>query len=73
MRWKQFFTPVKSFDPEAAKQYMDRTSSDDYTLLDVRQPAEYESEHIPGATLIPMPDLGDRIDEIDPNKPVVVY
>ena len=73
MRWKQFFTPVKSFNPEAAKDYMDRTPTEAYTLLDVRQPAEYESEHIPGATLIPLPDLGDRIDEIDTDKPAIVY
>ncbi len=72
MRWKQFFTPVKSFNLEAAKKYMDRTPKDAYTLLDVRQPAEYESEHIPGATLIPLPDLGDRIDEIDTDKPAIV-
>ena len=73
MRWKQFFTPVKSFNAEAAKQYMDREHSGEYTLLDVRQPAEYESEHIPGSTLIPLPELGDRITELDPGKPVVVY
>ncbi|HIJ56667.1 MAG TPA: sulfurtransferase [Deltaproteobacteria bacterium] len=73
MRWKQFFTPVKSFNAEEAKQFMDRTSGEAFTLLDVRQPAEYESEHIPGATLIPLPDLGNRIAELDAGKPTIVY
>jgi rhodanese-related sulfurtransferase len=73
MRWKQFFTPAESFNAETAKQYMDREQSGEYTLLDVRQPAEYEAEHIPGATLIPLPELGDRIAELDPEKPVLVY
>ena len=73
MRWKQFFTPVKSFNPEEAKDYMGRTPGDAFTLLDVRQPAEYESEHIPGAKLIPLPDLGDRMTEIDTDKPTIVY
>ena len=73
MRWKQFFTPVKSFNPKEAKDYIDRKTADDYTLLDVRQPAEYESEHIPGATLIPLPDLGSRLTEIDADKPAIVY
>ena len=73
MKWKQFFTPVKSFNPEEAKNYMDSTPAETYTLLDVRQPGEYESEHIPGATLIPLPELGDRITEIDPDKPAIVY
>jgi len=52
---------------------MDRTPADDYTLMDVRQPVEYESEHIPGAKLIPLPDLGDRLTEIDTDKPAIVY
>jgi rhodanese-related sulfurtransferase/rubrerythrin len=73
MRWKQFFTPVKSFSFQEAKDYVERTPGDSFTLLDVRQPAEYESEHIPGAKLIPLPDLGQRIGEIDTDKPTLVY
>jgi len=46
---------------------------DAFTVLDVRQPTEYESGHIPGAKLIPLPDLTDRIAEIDPHKPAIVY
>ena len=73
MRWKQFFTPVKSFTAEEARNYMNHASADAFTLLDVRQPAEYESEHIPGAKLIPLPDLGQRVPEIDADRPTIVY
>jgi len=73
MRWKQFLTPVQSFDADQAKEYMAQASHDEFTLLDVRLPEEYEDEHIPGATLIPLGDLTDRLDEIDPDKPVIVY
>jgi rhodanese-related sulfurtransferase/rubrerythrin len=73
MRWKQFFTPVKSFNADEAKKYMNRAPADQFTLLDVRQPGEYESEHIPGAKLIPLPDLNDRLTEIDADKPTIVY
>lgn len=52
---------------------MKETRGDAFTLLDVRQPGEYAAEHIPGATLIPMPDLGDRLSEIDAEKPTIVY
>jgi rhodanese-related sulfurtransferase/rubrerythrin len=41
--------------------------------LDVRQPSEYQEEHIPGAKLIPLPDLNDRQKEIDREKPMIVY
>ena len=73
MRWKQFFTPVKSFNVNEAKEFMDRVPGHRFTLLDVRQPGEYESEHIPGAKLIPLPDLNDRMTEIDSQKPTIVY
>jgi len=73
MRWKQFFTPVKSFDANQAKKFMSDQSAEAFTLLDVRQPAEYESGHIPGAKLIPLSDLSDRLHEIDAAKPTIVY
>ena len=73
MRWKQFFTPVQSFGAEQARQYIADHSGNAYTILDVRQPNEYESGHIPGAKLVPLPDLTDRLAEIDSQKPAIVY
>jgi len=73
MRWKQFFTPVKSIDAVEARQYVQRMAGDAFTLLDVRQPGEYEAEHLPGAKLIPLPELGARLPELDPDRPTVVY
>ncbi len=73
MRWKQFLTPVKSIDSDQARKYMADKPSEELTILDVRQPSEYEKGHIPGAKLIPLPDLTARLDEIDPNKSMVVY
>jgi len=42
-------------------------------IIDVREPEEYDGPlgHIRGAILIPLDELGDRIDEIDHDKPVV--
>ena len=73
MRWKQFFTPAESMNTEVSRQFLSDKNSDDVTILDVRQPSEYAAGHIPGATLIPMPDLNARIDELDPTKPTLVY
>ena len=73
MRWKQFFTPVKAFNAEEARRYMQDRSAEGFTLLDVRQPQEYEAEHIPGAKLIPLPQLGERLGELDAEKPTLVY
>lgn len=73
MNWKQFFTPVHSKNVHEAKEYLDSRPLDSVTILDVRQPREYEAGHIPGAQLIPLPQLKDRRDEIDPDKPILVY
>lgn len=73
MKWRQFFTPVKSVNAEEAKKLLSKTPLSDINILDVRQPKEYEKEHIPGAKLIPIADLGDRLDELDPEKPTLVY
>ncbi len=73
MLWKQFFTPVTSINGSEAKQLVDDEGADNVTFLDVRQPREYEAAHIPGTKLIPMGQLDTRLDELDPEKPVVVY
>lgn len=73
MKWKQFLTPVKSMETEEAKAYMAEHREGTFTFLDVRQPGEYEKERIPGAKLIPLPELIDRLEEIDQAKPLIVY
>ena len=73
MRWKQFLTPVASMDTEDAKAYMAEHEEGTFTLLDVRQPGEYENSRIPGAKLMPLPELADRLGELDPDKPVIPY
>lgn len=40
-------------------------------LLDVREPWEFQTCQIPGSTLLPMGELAGRIEEIDPDRPVV--
>ena len=42
------------------------------TLLDTRTPGEFRRGHIEGFINIPVDDLRDRIDEIEPGKPVYV-
>jgi sulfur-carrier protein adenylyltransferase/sulfurtransferase len=73
MKWKDFFTPVKNMDAEEARAYMAGHEEGTYTLLDVRQLGEYEDSRIPGATLIPLPQLSDRLGELDPEKSVIAY
>jgi rhodanese-related sulfurtransferase len=73
MKWRQFLTPVQSIETEKAKAYMAGHREGTFTLLDVRQPGEYEQDRIPGAKLIPLPELTNRLGELDQAKPVIVY
>ena len=60
-------------DAQQAKAYMAEHREGTFTLLDVRQPGEYERERIPGAKHIPLPELTNRLDELDPTKPIIAY
>lgn len=73
MKWMQFLTPAKSIDFKETETFISQYPGQEITILDVRQPSEYQESHIPGATLIPLPQLSDRLDELDPEKPTLVY
>jgi len=46
---------------------------DALTLLDVREPHEWEITRIPGARLAPLSRLGDELARLDPARELVVY
>jgi rhodanese-related sulfurtransferase/TusA-related sulfurtransferase len=51
------------------EQYM----NEDYTLVDVRSPEEFNNGHIEGAVNIPVDSLRERIGELDRNKIIIEY
>lgn len=64
---------VTNLNAADAEKFMSGLRPQDYSLLDVRQPWEYEEFHLPGATLIPLPELPERIDELNSDNPVLAY
>ena len=42
-------------------------------LVDVRADHEWEAGHLPGAVHIALPELPARIEEIDKDRPVILY
>jgi glyoxylase-like metal-dependent hydrolase (beta-lactamase superfamily II)/rhodanese-related sulfurtransferase len=54
-------------------EYFDRLSAIPHQLLDVRNPSEHRQNRLPGAKQIPIYEVADRIDELDPSVPVVVH
>ena len=68
-----YFRPVSSKSAEEVREFLKERLHSDYNLVDVRQPKEYEKEHLPGALLIPVGDLRERARELDPSKPTIAY
>jgi rhodanese-related sulfurtransferase len=68
-----YFKSIPSMSPDEVRQFLAGKNPDEYNLVDVRQPKEYTSQHLPGANLIPMAELKDRLSEINPEKPTIVY
>jgi rubrerythrin/rhodanese-related sulfurtransferase len=56
--------PIQDVAGEELRQYMASHKEDQYVLVDVRQPEEYQAGHIPGAKLVPLPQLEGRMQEI---------
>ncbi len=66
------FQPSPSGDAIDAlelKKKIDR--GDNFVLLDVREPYEYRIAQIPGARLIPLGELPQRLKELDPEADIV--
>jgi len=68
-----YFKSIPEMDAEEVRRFLSEKKPGEYNLVDVRQPEEYAKDHLPGANLIPLAQLKDRIDEINPDKPTVVY
>jgi len=73
MGFGDYFQPVSSWSVEKVRDFLKKLNPEDYNLVDVRQPQEYEQGHLPGAKLIPVGQLHNRLKELDPNKPTIAY
>jgi rhodanese-related sulfurtransferase len=56
--------------PVDLKEHMAKDKS--LQIIDVREPGEFASGHIPGAKNIPLGQLQERHREINPDKPAVM-
>jgi glyoxylase-like metal-dependent hydrolase (beta-lactamase superfamily II)/rhodanese-related sulfurtransferase len=52
-------------------QTLARKPSDDFVLLDVREPQEYAQGHVPGAVNVPQADVASRLEELPRDRPLV--
>jgi len=63
----------ENISPETFRQYQNDHDEKAYLLVDVRQPEEYETAHIPGAKLMPLDDLEANLSALPTDKEIVFY
>lgn len=73
MGLRDYFKPVSTWTADQVREFMKGKDPDAYNLIDVRQPLEYQQEHLPGARLIPMSELAATLPELDRDKATIAY
>ncbi len=68
-----YLTVKDSLEPVPAQELLERARQGLVTVIDVRPPEEYAAGHLPGAVNIPLAELEQRLDELDPGQEVVAY
>ncbi|MBC8088887.1 MAG: ThiF family adenylyltransferase [Phycisphaerae bacterium] len=72
-------SPVESTMPEVAPEVdvarvAERMrAGDEFVLLDVREPWEFELAQLPNAKLVPLSTIPSAVDELDPEAEYIVY
>lgn len=70
MAWRTAALPLDRLPQITVHELEQRLDTHDVTVLDVRQPAEWASGHIAGATFITGAELPSRIDDVPRSRPV---
>ena len=73
MNLRGLLQSVPSVTAGDLRRELEAAGGADLVLLDVREPAEYERGHLPGARHIPLGQLADRAGELDPAARTVAY
>jgi rhodanese-related sulfurtransferase len=73
MFWKRLVGTTNDKSAEEVRSMLAEQPAESVTVLDVRTREEYEKGHLPGAKLVPISELAERLDEVDRSKPIVTY
>ena len=73
MSIRDIFSSFTNLNTDQFQSFIDTNKEGSFTLLDVRQPKEYERARIPGSQLMPLPTLDEQLQQLDPEKPVIAY
>jgi len=66
-------TPIETITVDELKKFTREHAEHEYLLVDVREPEEYEQQHIPGARLVPLMDLELGRAALEPADHAIFY
>jgi len=69
--WSEKGHPTGKVDQLSVTELAGRTTGT--TILDVRGRSEWDEGHVPGAVLIPLAELPERLEEVPADRPVAVH
>lgn len=67
------FRSVSNWSVNEVEAFLERHGPEEYNLVDVRQPKEYQEGHLPGAQMIPLDELERCQGGLDPQKTTITY
>jgi rhodanese-related sulfurtransferase len=70
---RDFFEARDELEPVSRQDLVHRIERGEAAVLDVRPTEEYAAGHIPGATSVPLPELGKRLAELPRDVEIVAY
>jgi len=68
-----YLTAKDNLDPVPAAELLERVKQDLVTVLDVRPKEEFAAGHVQGAINIPLGELEQHLQQIDPAQEIVAY
>ncbi len=68
-----YLTVKDSLEPIPRDELLERVKQDLVTVLDVRPPEEFAAGHVPGAVNVPLDELEQHLQMLDPEQEVVAY
>jgi hydroxyacylglutathione hydrolase len=71
--WVTSGLSVQRLDQVPVHELNTRLPPRDFQLLDVRTPHEWDEGHLPGARYLFLGELTEKLHDLNPEKPVVVY
>ena len=63
---------LQSAPLEATQEQLAEAHAQGRTVIDVREPMEYRAGHVPGALLVPMRQVAEKVGELPQGEPVYV-